>query len=393
MLFNGKPNPEFDNKFILGTSTNCLGESGLGPIRVDATPTTEALNNIYSQGPFNNLGVPGAKVTHLEYNGFGNPANLSNGTANPYYVRMASSANSSVLEDALAQNPTFFSLWIGNNDVLGYATSGGIEPVTGQATFSAAYNSIVDKLVASGAKGVVANIPNVTSIPYFTTVPWNMVPLDAASANNMTIIFRNIADKVDQDYGAGKGDPYRIEFVEGGNPIFVYDSDLNTYPLGFRQIKSNELVLLTYPTDSLRCHGYGFFVSEGFKIGEPIDTTIARVKPAATQYVLTEDEIAVIETTTSGYNSTISAAAQKHNLALADMHTHLAEIRDKGYKFSEVEYTTSFVTGGAFSLDGVHLTPRGYAIVANYFIDAINAKYTSNLPKANVNSYPGLDLP
>ena len=41
------------------------------------------------------------------------------GTANPYFARMASSPNATVLEDAVSQNPTFFTISVmGGNDVL-----------------------------------------------------------------------------------------------------------------------------------------------------------------------------------------------------------------------------------------------------------------------------------
>ncbi|MGY6457684.1 hypothetical protein, partial [Vibrio parahaemolyticus] len=90
---------------------------------------------------------------------------------------------------AVAQNPTFFSLWIGNNDILSYATSGGTNSTTtgGITTYTPAVfqngnlnpatygsndisdpnvvassiNSYVTALTANGAKGVVANIPSV----------------------------------------------------------------------------------------------------------------------------------------------------------------------------------------------------------------------------------------
>jgi lysophospholipase L1-like esterase len=394
MTANGADLPGFGAKMVLGTSVNCLGESGAGPIVASTNARTEVLNNIYSsKGPFNNLGIPGAKVTHVEFNGYGNPANLTLGAANPYFVRMASSVNASMLEDALAQSPTFFSLWIGNNDILGHSTAGGVIPYTDVAVFETAYNSIVDKLVASGATGVLANVPNVTSIPFFTTVPYNAVPLDAGSASNTSLIFGNIANYVDSVYGSGKGDVYRINFTEGPTPFFVGTADLSKYPLGFRQIEPNELVLLTFPQDSLRCGGYGFFNSSGYLPTEPITKTISRIRPLYNQHWLSTKEISTIETVTNSFNNIIKAAADKHNLAHADMHTHLSAIKEKGVTFNEVTYTTSYVTGGAFSLDGVHLTPRGYAIVANHFIDAINSKYTSTLPKVNVNTYPGLDLP
>ncbi len=41
------------------------------------------------------------------------------------FCAICSATATTVLADAVAQNPTFFSLWIGGNDVLGYATSGG----------------------------------------------------------------------------------------------------------------------------------------------------------------------------------------------------------------------------------------------------------------------------
>ena len=96
--------------------------NGEGPQVLSSASTTEITD--IQTGPFNNMGVPGARSFHLLAPGYGNIAGLPN-LANPYFVRFASSPNSTILEDAMAQNPTFFSLWIGNNDVLGFATSGG----------------------------------------------------------------------------------------------------------------------------------------------------------------------------------------------------------------------------------------------------------------------------
>ena len=58
-----------------------------------------------------------------------------------------------------------------------------------------------------------------------------------------------------------------------------------------------------------------------------------------------------------------------------------------------MNYSTAFVTGGSFSLDGVHLTGKGYAVIANEFIKAINAKYKSNLRQVNPNNYSGVKFP
>lgn len=68
-------------------------------------PTTD-ITNVLS-GPFNNMGAPGAKSYHLVASGYGNIAGVPVGTANPYFVRFASSPETTVIEDAVAQNPTF----------------------------------------------------------------------------------------------------------------------------------------------------------------------------------------------------------------------------------------------------------------------------------------------
>jgi hypothetical protein len=129
---------------------------GAAPAPVAGTPTTEILTSIATAGPYNNCGVPGAKSFHLLSPSYGSAAGIALGTANPYYVRFAPNATTSVLSYAVSQTPTFFSLWIGNNDVLGYSTSGGdgtnpITPSAGPAGvgFDATYDALVNTLTAT----------------------------------------------------------------------------------------------------------------------------------------------------------------------------------------------------------------------------------------------------
>jgi|GEM_PF-67627 len=153
----------------------------LSPVPSTPTVVLDKLTETY-----NNMGVPGAKSFHLITPNYGNLSGISQGTANPYFVRFASSPSTSVLQDAIAKKPTFFTLWIGNNDVLSYASSGGIgtdqtgnirpttyssNDITDPNVLAASIKTILDGMKSIGAKGVIANIPNVTSIPFFTTVP------------------------------------------------------------------------------------------------------------------------------------------------------------------------------------------------------------------------------
>ncbi len=353
----------FHPRLILGGSLDCLGVTSLGPVMASTTASSTELQGALftsvfaGQGPFNNFGVPGAKAAHLLAPGYGSIANVSLGTANPYYVRFASSASTSVVADAMAQNPTFFSLWIGNNDVLGYATSGGIGDIlTPTANFSAYMSALVTTLTSTGAKGVIANIPDVTSIPFFTTVPYNALVLtEQAQVAGLNAAYA----------------PLGITFNLGQNAVIIADASA---PGGMRQILSNELILLSIPQDNIKCSGWGSLV------------------PIPDQYVLTTAEIAAIAAATTNFNTIIADLATTHDLALADMNSHLKSLKT-GLIYDGIGVNTTFVTGGAFSLDGVHLNPRGYAIVGNFFIDAINSHYNARVPKINISDYPGVVFP
>ena len=118
--------------------------NGTAPVPVAGPPTTEVTTPL--TGSFNNMGVPGAKSFHFLAPGYGNSAVVAAGAPRPRFSRFSSSSTATVLADALSQTPTFFSLWIGGNDVLGYATSGGAasNPITPTATFDAAYNGLFE---------------------------------------------------------------------------------------------------------------------------------------------------------------------------------------------------------------------------------------------------------
>ena len=58
-----------------------------------------------------------------------------------------------------------------------------------------------------------------------------------------------------------------------------------------------------------------------------------------------------------------------------------------------VNYSPAFISGNLFSLDGVHLTPRGYAIVANEIIRNINAAYGSRVPTVDITEYDAVLFP
>lgn len=344
------------DRLILGIDVNCLGEAGLGPVDYPGNTDPGNLNWIGGDGPYQNLGVPGAKIFHLLAPGYG--------LMNPYFGRFSSDPTSaSVLGDAVAQQPTFFTLWIGSNDVLGYALSGGenpdsnsYDPITNVAEFEVYLNTLLDGLMAGGAKGAIANITDVTSIPFFNTIPYNALAIKSQAD----------ADALNQAY-----QQLGFQFNVGANPLVIQDLDA---PGGMRQANPDDLVLLSLPQDSIRCAGWGSTV------------------PVPHIYILDALEVANIRNAINAYNLKIQEAADARGLAYVDVNQALRNA-ESGIIFDGVEFSTAFVTGGAFSLDGVHLTGKGNAIVANFFIDAINQTFGAGIPKLLVNDYPGVQFP
>nr|WP_315197888.1 G-D-S-L family lipolytic protein [uncultured Flavobacterium sp.] len=367
---------------------------------VPGAPTTEVTNHL--AGPFNNLGIPGAKSYHLIASGYGNWEGVASGKANPYYARFATSATATVLADALVQLPSFFSLFVGGSDVLSFATSGGIgvnqtgnfdpstygpNDITDPNVFANVYTGLVTSLTAKGAKGVVANLPYVTSLPYFTTVPYNPVPLDATKAAQLNAGYAQYngglqAMVTNKLLSAEEAARRTIKFAAGNNAVVIEDSyltNLAAYRVpSYRQATKEDLVVLLART----------FI--GTFVGGDITKINGVSVPLADQWVLSKDEVKEVATATDAYNVTIKTIADSKGLAFVDTKAALTQLSTTGIRFGNFQMTASYVAGGAFSLDGVHPTPRGYAYIANLFIDAINTKYGATLRTVDLAQYQSL---
>ena len=65
----------------------------------------------------------------------------------------------------------------------------------------------------------------------------------------------------------------------------------------------------------------------------------------------------------------------------------MVQLSTGGISFGNYQMTAAYVTGGAFSLDGIHPSARGYALIANVFIASINAKYNATLQPVDLAKY------
>ena len=311
--------------------------------------------------PYDNLGINGffntkdmvdLKVTHPEtHNGKQVAAArvLRNVPGSPF-------EGMSAIDEANALNPDVVTLWIGINDVLLAATSGVVIPgvtLTPQPVFDDAYERVMTGISADGRTVVVGNIPDVASVPFFTFIP-----------------------------------PYIINPATG-QPIPDGQGGFLTY-LGQRHDGSVGPIppdtLVTLQAAALLAQGIGIPTALG---GTGLPLPDGNFEPPATLnpgVLLYKDEVDLLADYTAHFNATIASVATAHGAALLDTHALFQQAKATGFDFGGVHLSTDFPTGGLFSADGLHPSNIGYAVLADYWIQAINAASGQSVPRPDVYS-------
>jgi len=352
------------SRLLLGYKTDCLGVTSLSPVRIASQGDLTGFGNyVYSSSnEFNNFGIPFIKTTEFSTPGIGNPSN-GPGLFNPFFTRMASNPiNGTIKGDILAKNPTFFTLFTGMDEVLEYAKSGAstgnLTPVNGAVGigFDGSITDLLIDLTVNGARGAISNVPDITDFPYFTTIPFDGLNLDADNALTLNEIYN----------------PLGIYFQVGKNAFVIQDPTAGAF--GVRQMVEGELILLSVPLDSMKCNKMG------------------SVFPFRNEFILTNPELTVIRSTINGFNAVLSSAATNYNLAYVDSYSFFKQLKT-GIVYNGISITAKFVSGGAYSLDGITLNPRGNALLANEFITSINQKYKATIPKVDATKYRSVIFP
>ncbi len=335
---------------ILGYRTDCNGETSLFPLNnIHSTSSAQAdLSTVNSS--VNNFSAPFLKLTDYFYP----QAGMTDG--NIFYHRFASApGTSTVFSDARSANATFFIVWTGMADIFEYARKGGANAsITSLVQFNLYLDSLLSSLTANGAKGIIATIPSLESFPFYTLIPSRGLDLDQTLADSLNTATGNIFN-----YTVGKNG-FAIEYPAGSG--------------NYRQMGAGEKILLNIPLDSLKCEKMGVF------FGLP------------NVYSLDSMEVAAIHQAIIDYNSIIVQKSIQYNLALADMSQYFNSVVS-GIKWDGVDINSEFISGGFFSLDGYHPNQKGYALLANEFIKAINTKYHASLPPVNCSECDGILFP
>ena len=379
----------------------------------------------------NNFGVPGLHLWQLDEPGTGNP---NSPYYSGFYARFASQPGvSTVLDDAIARNPSFVTFWVGKNDVLSYLGTGGVNDalLTDVATFQALFTSAMTKLATqTTAKGVVADIPPLSAAPLFRAVAYNAIPLDAETAAQLNANFAGFNQLIDalaappfslpSEVLAGR----KIQYQAGPNAVLVQDdaaTDLGPY---FDQIQGAGLIdaatrAAIAPYEQARQLRVDetvgpelLLLSAGSVLGTPADPTnplslIGLVVPLADSYTLTADEIYKSEVARQTFNAIIKQVVAATNeasggtrFALWETNSATSAITDLfgldgsplGIVEDGVNLAPDFSPNGVFSTDGVHQNFRGSAILANEFIDVAENAFGGTLPRVDVLNLPSVLL-
>jgi len=228
-------------------------------------------------------------------------------------------ASLSQVEWAEALRPTTILVWMGNNDALGAVVQADPTLLTPLPQFQSDYHTLMDHLQATGASLAVANIPDVTAVPFLTS-----------------------AEQV---------------AVEVGLPLAVIGPILGIGPGDFVTPDAFPLILAI--------------------LADPL------LGPLPNSVVLRAAQIAQIQAAVDAYNATIAAEAKAHGAALVDIHETLSRSHSHGLVVNGQRLTAAFL-GGLFSLDGIHPTNTGYAVVANEFIKTLNRNFAAGVPPLSV---------
>jgi lysophospholipase L1-like esterase len=324
------------------------------PQRLDGTGDFDCALREGAPLPYvSNVAVPG--VTSF---GIGSNDNPAGGTNQLTQFILGGRTQVKAMMDA---QPTFVSVWIGNNDILGSLTN-GTNPgdpafVTPEAAFEANYGPILDSIQKTGAKAVLIAVGDVASIPYATSgaVYWCL--------------------KTGACGVPAAGFPAQFSVA------------LNCAPSGAVPTSNGESVLVPWPV------GIAKLAAAEANVPTTLDCSVDNevVLPA---------ELANLQAAVQGYNAFISAQAQQRNWAYVDLNPTLLAAKAEPSTAGQFPKIANFPClpgkpcGGAttplpnilfgtyYSLDGVHPSATAHRVIADSVISAVNRTYGTSIPFA-----------
>ena len=291
------------------------------------TSTTCALRNPNIPPFLTNVAVPGAEVIDGISN-FPKPGTNSNALT---LVMLGARTQTQAMMDA---RPTFVSVWLGNNDLLGAVEAGDTTLATDTAAFRTEYAQVLDSIDATGASAVLiavglGHLANNVVVPFFSRgSTWYGLWASGAFAPAPFTVAANCAPP--------RGDTVIVSFA------------------------------------------YGFGLLAASQAGP--DTLSCTAAP-----VVEPPEVAFFVRLQLEYNAIIQALAAAHGWAFTDsVNTTLDSLAGVPNQFAPFPNSAVACSGSpfglAFSCDGIHPNQGTQLLIARKLVRAINAKYGSAIP-------------
>jgi lysophospholipase L1-like esterase len=265
------------------------------------------------------------------------------------FTAMLPPGTATPLNDAVSLKPQLTTVWLGANDVLKFIFSHGNSPATDSPQqFAADLTKIVTTLEKSGSKVVVANLPDVL--------------------------------------GNGSTEPPVPQFF----PIAKVGQDLTAITGG--QISAPAAAQIQGYLEATYTGASGFLTESGFfGVLSQLETNPAGLPNLDPSGAGSGDGTLYLDSTfaaqaialNAAYNTAINQVASGTGAALADIQTTFQQLNAAGgVTIGPMTLTTKF-GGGMLSFDGLHPSNTAYALIANVFIGAADAKFGSNIPLLN----------
>ena len=334
-----QPDINSDNGFASVGPNGILGRFELSLSLLRPVPTVGEAPTAYGgdKSALNNFGVPGMRIVDVN-----DPGLVSNGL----YARFASNPGSStVLNDAMAASPTFFTYWLGNNDILGYAAGGGSNEaaITPTGDFQNALAQSLGTLVSGGAKGVVMTIPPIVLTPYFRAVPYNSIPVTSEGQRDQLnagfaglnaaldglVTLTNLGLVPGLNVTQAQADARKVSYQVGANPILMADDALPDYNraggefdilLGTGQITAAQRQALapfgqSRPATANDLPTLPAATQLGTTVGGNAAAIIGVTVPATDNLILSASEVQTVVVQSAIFNGTMAAVVAQVNAA------------------------------------------------------------------------------
>jgi lysophospholipase L1-like esterase len=367
---------DFENPLVSGPGLipGRLELADFGTSSIQPNPDSGSPLNANLPRPYDNLGIPGSIL--VDYLNPGNAGDLvtratdqTDPRFNPYYGlvmrdELSSSAAPNIHNLVAAQNPDLVTFWLGNNDVLGFVTSGGEgQSITPTANFQQLFQGSAQALGGLGTKVAFMNIPNVTSIPFVFLTNGRLVAQQLLRVNNG--VYQLLVDPQNGVYM----DIY-IETDSGTRTMLESDFLLLSAQTYLGQVQAGQVNPPVSPQT-------------------PVPDNLVLDGPTSPQPDGSSELVQAI-TAVQTFNGIIAnTVASNDNFVLVDVNATFNTIfnnfvsGEPGY-VDEAGEGYDPIPGDLFSFDGVHPTNKGHAIVANLIINTLNNEFGYSIRNVNV---------